>query len=266
MIAKKYILQHQIGKGKFGSVYKGIHLNGSPVAIKQDTSPLLKHETTILYYLFRNGVRKHIPIVHWFGIYQKCPTLIMTFLDRHPTPTEIRANASTIINIICTIHNLGILHRDIKPTNFMMHSSNIIYLIDFGFATPFVIDNIHKPNVLSSFIVGTPHYISYFVQCGNEPSRRDDLLSLGYILLEDRLERIEFHSSSELPCYHIDHPLNKAYLIKKHLECILPACPLFLKDFFRILYDIPYDAKPDYDSLANGLDGRGDGADGQLPK
>jgi serine/threonine protein kinase len=60
-----------------------------------------------------------------------------------------------------------------------------LYIIDFGFST-FYIDE-DKTHVLdkecSQSIIGTPKYVSYFIHEGHSPSRRDDLISIGYMFM-----------------------------------------------------------------------------------
>jgi serine/threonine protein kinase len=278
MICDKYLIVEFIGKGKFGEVYKGV-FGDNLVAIKieNNTMKLLKHETTILHYLYRKGC-KNIPIVHWFGVGEptvppttpslsmcgvgeptvkgtSCPTvgakrfwdsfgvllppttpsllkifitglkqevgsptphieregvvggtvcsttphkeregvvggtvgspttLVMTYyekgLTRETLPNNIKGIFRKMISIIENIHQLGVIHRDIKTSNFMFDANGDIHLIDFGFAT-FYID---KPNSIKEYILGTPSFISINIHNGNEPSRRDDLISLGYIYL-----------------------------------------------------------------------------------
>lgn len=90
-----------------------------------------------------------------------------------------------MIDILDTIHSNSILHRDIKPDNFMLRDNNTsIVLIDFGLSTVYV-DDTKKPIPLSknqsTTILGTPKYVSIHVHAGFDPGRRDDLISIGYI-------------------------------------------------------------------------------------
>jgi casein kinase 1 len=91
--------------------------------------------------------------------------------------------ALSMLNIIESIHKLYILHRDIKPQNFMLKGGEL-FIIDFGFSAFYVDESSnHVPIKTIDNIIGTPKYVSYFVHDGALPSRRDDLISLGYIYM-----------------------------------------------------------------------------------
>jgi serine/threonine protein kinase len=197
MIANKYMLLNIIGKGKFGKIYYGARVKTAmPVAIKienaESSIKLLKNETTILNYLYHNGSRK-IPFVHWYGNYQSNPCLIMTYYETslYDYTLAIKPNAQDskmillkIISILKDIHDSQIIHRDVKPQNFMIQNSEL-YLIDFGLASVYADDfKIHIPEKSDNLsILGTPKYISIHLHEGRTPSRRDDVISSGYIYL-----------------------------------------------------------------------------------
>jgi len=199
MIANKYEILSKIGEGKFGQVFSGKYCKtGGNVAIKIEPvdAPIkmLKHETTILNYLYRNNCRQ-IPTVYWYGIFHTNPTLIMPFYENSlfdliqlPRFTMesmiIRKFVWNMIDILETVHSLYVIHRDIKPHNFMIHNQDLI-LIDFGLATIFVDEDkqlIPQKND-KTVIMGTPKFVSIHCHEGIEPSRRDDLISVGYIWL-----------------------------------------------------------------------------------
>lgn len=91
------------------------------------------------------------------------------------------------------IHDLYVIHRDIKPQNFMVHHGQI-KLIDFGMATFYIDGETHehlalppdydpKKDTKKTEILGSPNYISPYVHQGWPNSRRDDYISAGYVIL-----------------------------------------------------------------------------------
>ena len=86
------------------------------------------------------------------------------------------------------VHNKNIIHRDIKPDNFVVgldNKSHIIYLLDFGLSKKYrssrtkqhIKFNDHKK------LTGTARYASINALSGYEQSRRDDLEAIGYVLM-----------------------------------------------------------------------------------
>ena len=205
-ILGKYYVDKKIGKGQFGTVYKGINTrNGEQIAIKTELKTteykILKHETTVLNHLYNNGCRC-TPIVYWYGIYSQYTCLVMPFYDC-PLDVYISSHSITIpqlykimgkcIEILENIHIHYVIHRDIKPQNFMVFypngeetSEKELFLIDFGLST-FYVDDVKK-HVLQNgekkeYVVGNTKFMSYNIHDGIDATRRDDLISLGYIYL-----------------------------------------------------------------------------------
>jgi serine/threonine protein kinase len=198
LIKKKYKILEKIGEGKFGAVYKGKNIKSEePVAIKlehkSNAVKILRTETTILNYLYKNGC-KFIPLVHWFGIFLESPTLVMTYYEQSlesyiektsSIPLEQKEKIfQVILNIIESIHEQYVIHRDIKPQNFMMKGTEL-FLIDFGMATMYVnSEKVHVPEKKDKpDLIGTPRFMSINIHNGWEPSRRDDVISACYIYM-----------------------------------------------------------------------------------
>jgi serine/threonine protein kinase len=96
--------------------------------------------------------------------------------------------ALQMINRIEYLHKHHYLHRDIKPDNFVLgcaDKSNILYLIDYGLCKKYKDPktNQHIPYKENRNFTGTARYVSIFTHLGIEQSRRDDLESIGYVLV-----------------------------------------------------------------------------------
>lgn len=274
IIANKYHIDKLIGNGKFGQVYRGIIIkNDNYVAIKLEDKrtsyKLLKRETSILKYLYENKCRS-IPSVYWFGEIDDYMGLIMSYYDcslfeylNIKTINQSRLNYIMVkcIHILESIHCNFVIHRDIKPQNFMIKNGEL-FLIDFGLATFWVNDDhIHISNSTSQQIVGTPKYISPNIHEGWTPSRRDDIISLGFIyiyLFAQELPWDSVYTDTENEIYnneiHILHSKNKQRRTLKSIEHILPICDNINNDistFFHICYKIHFHETPPYNSLCS---------------
>lgn len=86
-----------------------------------------------------------------------------------------------------TFHNVRLLHRDIKPDNFVIgtgNQSSIIHLIDFGLSKYYMNSKgEHLKHTRKKGLIGTARYASINAHNEMEQSRRDDLESICYVLI-----------------------------------------------------------------------------------
>ena len=83
------------------------------------------------------------------------------------------------------VHSLGFIHRDLKPENMLVGRTDpdTMYLIDFGLAKRYQSRGRHIRMREGKCMVGAPRYASINALTGVELSRRDDIESMGYVLL-----------------------------------------------------------------------------------
>ena len=77
-------------------------------------------------------------------------------------------------------HNVGVIHRDLKPQNIMQDGTARILVMDFGLARTVGGDGMTQTGA----IVGTMEYMSPEQALGKELDQRSDIFALGLILYE----------------------------------------------------------------------------------
>lgn len=201
IVGGKYRLVRKIGSGSFGDIYLGINItNGEEVAVKLESvkarHPQLLYESK-LYKILQGGVG--IPHIRWYGQERDYNVLVMdllgpsledlfNFCSRRFTMKTVLMLADQMIGRIEYVHNKNFIHRDIKPDNFLMgigRHCNKLFLIDFGLAKKYRDNRTrqHIPYREDKNLTGTARYASINAHLGIEQSRRDDMESLGYVLM-----------------------------------------------------------------------------------
>jgi casein kinase 1 alpha len=201
VVASKYRLVRKIGSGSFGDIYLGINIsNGEEVAIKLESikarHPQLLYESK-LYKILHGGIG--IPHIRWYGTERDYNVLVMdllgpsledlfNFCGRRFTMKTVLMLADQMISRVEYVHNKSFIHRDIKPDNFLMgigRHCNKLFLIDFGLAKKYrdVRTRQHIPYREDKNLTGTARYASINAHLGIEQSRRDDMESMGYVLM-----------------------------------------------------------------------------------
>jgi len=197
-IYKKFKPIQKIGYGSFGNVYLTKRIkDGKFFAMKVEKNNLknksLEAEAYFLYILQGFGIPKFIS----YGRNKNYNILIETLLDK--SLIELMENRKKLsLKDVCLIgiqilerlewiHSKNIIYRDIKPQNFLIGKDdpNVIYIIDFGLCKKYRSSKTGK-HILprkNEYIYGTIKYSSVHALSQKESSRRDDIISLGYMLI-----------------------------------------------------------------------------------
>ena len=258
----KYKAVKKLGEGSFGKVYKAEY-EGEDYAIKMELKSkdqgLLEIEATIMSYL--KG--QNIPYIKSFGYSGNYNVLVMQLLDKSLEDLFNKYNKFSIkttamlgyqmVNILQYIHDRHIIHRDIKPDNFVMGAkrhNDRLYLLDFGLAKKYRSSRtlVQYPYIKKKKLTGTARYASIHALEAYEQSRRDDLESVGYVLM--------YFLRGELPWQGLKvkskEDRYKRILDKKKETSSEELCKGFPKEFYHYVNytkKLDYEENPDYDML-----------------
>jgi serine/threonine protein kinase len=250
MINNKYNVLNKIGEGSFGSIYKGENYRTrEEVAIKVEPvsggTTLLKNESNIYQYLLGTP---GIPNVKWYGkdsmnYYMVLPLLgksleqLLTEKKKFSLKLTLKI-ACQIISLIKSIHDKGLLHRDIKPDNFLFGENRKIFLIDFGLCKTYMQDGHHIEMKTTSGLIGSQTYASINAHNKIELSRRDDVESLCYMLLYFFLGNLPWRKNSLK---------GEDIIIQKKEITEYPNVPSILKKMLLSIRNLEFKESPSYE-------------------
>ena len=266
LIFRKYHPLKKIANGAFSEIFYGVNVNTKEkVAIKIESryvvNKLLESECFLLFSLKGVG----IPKVLSFGHNKEYDILIMPLLGKSLKELYISKNlnfeftdvcliAIQIIERIKWVHSKKIIHRDIKPDNFLigLNDPNIIYLIDFGLSKKYQSSTTGKHIKFTEVkkFTGTVLYASVNALRFKEQSRRDDLESIGYMLIHLMKGSLPWQ---KIKVINKKESFVKISEIKKHIntEKLCENLPGEMIDYINYVRKLQFEESPDYNYLGN---------------
>ena len=264
IVFNKYKILKRLGRGAFGYIYL-VEYQNKLYAMKLENTKkgyyILDKEIHLMSHLY--GPR--IPYVKSFGQCGYYNVLVMELLGKsleelkNMLPTKkmsipcVCKLSYQMLQILEHIHSKSFLHRDVKPDNFIMGigpNSKFLYMIDMGFAKTYrdPVTLAHHPMQKGVGITGTARFASINTLIGYTQSRRDDLESLGYVIV--------YIATGTLPWVNIQSD-NKDELydkilelkMKTTLESLCMGLPPQFQEYMRYIRGMNYEQEPNYNYL-----------------
>ena len=212
VFASRYEIQGVLGRGGMGVVYRAHDRDlDDAVAIKTLRGEALSADPTLLdrfkqeIRLARRITHPNILRTHDLGESGGLRYLSMEFVkgltlkqlveagDILPTPVGLRI-AKQICAGLAAAHEVGVIHRDIKPQNIIIESTGGLKIMDFGIARL----KEERGMTAEGTVVGTPDYMSPEQARGQNLDFRSDIYSTGVVLYEVFTGTIPFEGESPL--------------------------------------------------------------------
>lgn len=217
----RYYIKRLLGEGAFGKVY---HAH-DPQLDRDVAIKLLRPETLSSPQAVERFQREaraaarmlhpHIVPVYDAGQHEKCHFIAQAYIagsplsgqipDRGMAPDRAVRIVLQLLDALGYAHQLGILHRDVKPANVMLANGDHAYLMDFGLAK-WVQEDVSRLTQEGT-IIGTPAYMAPEQALSQDAAigPHTDLYAVGVVLYELLTGRVPFEGSAFSVVYHVIH-------------------------------------------------------------
>jgi serine/threonine protein kinase/Flp pilus assembly protein TadD len=209
--ASRYEVIGELGKGGMGRVYRALDKEiNEEVALKLLKPEIASDESTV--ERFRNELKfarkiahKNVCKMYHIAKEEETPYITMEYVPGEDLKSLVKRKgklaeeeAISIAKQACEglveAHELGVVHRDLKPQNIMIDEKGRVRIMDFGIAR-----SVEAPGVtVTGMMIGTPDYISPEQAEGEEADQRSDIYSLGVVLFELVTGRVPFKGDTAL--------------------------------------------------------------------
>ncbi len=199
IIAERYKVIKQIGKGAFGTVIL-VHdtIVSEEIILKFLNPQVASDENMIRRFIHelryaRKVTHENVIRIYDFLRFGNSNAISMEYFHSHSLSYEIKNKMTTnrlrMINILLDIckgmsfaHRANVVHRDLKPANILVDDNDIVKIVDFGLAA--AASQTDSRITKSGILVGTPTYMAPEQVRDKEIDARTDIYSLGILMYE----------------------------------------------------------------------------------
>jgi HEAT repeat protein len=199
IIANRYKMLKQIGKGAFGVVVlvEDMMVNDQ-IILKFLNAAMSSDENIIQRFIHelryaRKITHENIIRIYDFITFGKSYAISMEYFDSHSLAFEMKTNKKPNIGRMLKIfgdicmgvgyaHSKGVVHRDLKPANILIDDDDEVKIVDFGLAA--AASSADSRMTRTGILVGTPTYMAPEQVRARAIDQRTDIYSLGILLYE----------------------------------------------------------------------------------
>ena len=209
--AGRYQIIEELGRGGMGRVYKVLDKDiDEKMALKLLNLEVATDEKIIKRFqnelkFARKITHKNVCKMYHLAKKEETPYITMEYVPGEDLKSLIKRKeklaaeeAISIAKQVCEglveAHELGVVHRDLKPQNIMIDDKGRAKIMDFGISRSLETKGVTEAGV----IIGTPEYMSPEQVEGKEVGKRSDIYSVGVILYEMVTGKIPFEGGTAL--------------------------------------------------------------------
>ncbi len=197
----QYVIEAPIGSGGMATVFRARDPSGAATALKilnpARVPPEEVKRFTREYQALSQMDHHHIVTVYESGIHQGYPWIAMEYIDgtdlgslisswRTDPPKDLWERVEKLFRGLCRalqyVHERGMVHRDVKPTNVLVTQSGEAKLSDFGVVTGDSDGGGYTQLTMAGRLVGTVAFMAPELITSDDVDRRTDLYALGALL------------------------------------------------------------------------------------
>jgi serine/threonine-protein kinase len=211
-ILGRFQIEADLGEGGMGKVFKARDIKLEEQVVLKVMKPGFAEDVLKRFKREIRLARKitHPGVVRIYDFWEAGPLTFVTmeFLEgsdlrneikrrgAFPPPVALRI-ATEIFEALSAAHDVGVVHRDMKPHNVLMLPTGRIKVLDFGIAQGL------EPNVADAVtaagaILGTPEYMSPEQLMGDSIDPRTDIYSTGVLLYEILTGQLPFQDRNRV--------------------------------------------------------------------